>query len=81
VSWAEEFDVLMSAGSDAHTLADVGTAWVEVPMQPVNTPQELMVALEGGVPVGKWTHPVIAFGYKVYDWSRSVLVSWARRLR
>ncbi len=81
VAWAEEFNVLMSAGSDAHTLADVGAAWVEVPMQPISTPQQLMTALKGGVPVGKWTHPLIALGYKAYDWTRSVLVAWARRLR
>ncbi|HSM56604.1 MAG TPA: PHP domain-containing protein [Candidatus Sulfomarinibacteraceae bacterium] len=80
VSWADERDLLMSAGSDAHTLADVGAAWVEVPSQPVGTPQQLLDALRGGVPVGKWTHPVIAFGYKIYDWIRSVLVSWYKRL-
>ncbi|MFW5942383.1 MAG: PHP-associated domain-containing protein [Chloroflexota bacterium] len=80
VSWADERDLLMSAGSDAHTLADVGAAWVEVLAQPIGTPQQLMDALEGGVPVGKWTHPVIAFGYKIYDWIRSVLVSMYKRL-
>ena len=57
----------MSAGSDAHTLADIGSAWVEVPVQQVKTPQDLLTALESGVPVGEWTHPVIAFAYKFWD--------------
>lgn len=67
VTWAEERGVLMSAGSDAHTLADVGSAWVEVPARPINGPQDLLSALAGGVPVGEWTHPVIAYMYKLWD--------------
>ena len=64
----------MSAGSDAHTLGDIGSAWVEVPVQQIQNPQELLAALQSGVPVGEWTHPVIAFAYKF--WDRSL-----RRLR
>ncbi len=74
VSWAEEHGKLMSAGSDSHTLADIGEAWVEAPRQPVTTPEELLRALQGGVPVGEWTHPVRAYGYKLWDRAR-------RRLR
>ena len=67
VDWAKLHGVPMSAGSDAHTLADIGSAWVEVPVQSIQNPQDLLEALEAGVPVGEWTHPVIAFAYKFWD--------------
>ena len=67
VAWCEAYGVLMSAGSDAHTLADVGSAWVEVPQSSIETPADLLKALEGGTPVGQWTHPVLAFLYKTWD--------------
>jgi hypothetical protein len=57
----------MSAGSDAHTWADIGSAWVEVPVQRIQTAQDLLAALQSGVPVGEWTHPVVAFAYKFWD--------------
>lgn len=73
VDWCKERGVLMSAGSDAHTPADVGSAWVELPRLPIRGPQDLLKALEGGVPVGEWTHPIIAYVYKVWDrWRRKV---------
>lgn len=68
--WAEEHGVVMSAGSDAHTVADVGNAWVEVPARPIRSPQDLMSALAEGTPMGVWTHPVIAFLYKMVDRTR-----------
>lgn len=55
----------MIAGSDAHTIDDIGTAWVEAPPHPINGPEDLLAALDGGVPVGKWTHPVIGFLLKL----------------
>ena len=67
VDWAKLHGVAMSAGSDAHTLSDIGSAWVEVPVQKIQTPQDLVKALEAGVPVGEWTHPVVAFAYKFWD--------------
>lgn len=67
VRWAEEFGVPMSAGSDAHTIADIGNAWTEVPLRPVNSTGELLAALHEGVPMGVWTHPVIAFLMKTID--------------
>jgi hypothetical protein len=60
----------MSAGSDAHTLADIGAAWVETPYRSVARPADLLQALEGGVPVGEWTHPWLAFAYKLWDRAR-----------
>lgn len=79
VSWAEDQGKLMSAGSDSHTLADIGEAWVEVPEQPITTPEELLRALQGGVPVGEWTHPVRAYGYKLWDRARRRVRGWRRR--
>lgn len=67
VDWSKLHGLPMSAGSDAHTLADIGSAWVEVPVQHIRTPQDLLAALQSGVPVGEWTHPVIAFAYKFWD--------------
>ena len=67
VDWAKRHGVPMSAGSDAHTLSDIGSAWVEVPVQKIQTPQHLVKALAAGVPVGEWTHPVVAFAYKFWD--------------
>lgn len=78
VRWAEEHDTLMSAGSDAHTLADIGSAWVEVPGRRVEKPQDLLSALRGGVPVGKWRHPVVAFLYKLWDRTRRRALAWVR---
>lgn len=70
-AWAKEHGLPMSAGTDAHTLADVGTAWVEVPARPIYGPQDLLAALrEGQPPEGRWTHPVVAFGYKMWDRTR-----------
>jgi predicted metal-dependent phosphoesterase TrpH len=65
--WARARGLLMSGGSDAHTLADVGSAWVEVPAQAIHEPADLLRALAGGAPTGDWTHPVIAFAYKAWD--------------
>jgi predicted metal-dependent phosphoesterase TrpH len=73
VQWAEERGVPMSAGSDAHTIADIGNAWVEVPARPINSPAELLAALRDGVPMGVWTHPVIAFLLKMVDRTRRKL--------
>jgi predicted metal-dependent phosphoesterase TrpH len=70
MKWAEEHGGLVSAGSDAHTVADVGNAWVEVPARPLRSPQDLLSALAEGTPMGVWTHPVIAFLYKMVDRTR-----------
>lgn len=76
VSWAEEQDALMSAGSDAHTLADIGSAWVEVPARSIDQPNNLLAALQGGVPVGHWRHPALAFLYKLWDRTRRRALAW-----
>jgi predicted metal-dependent phosphoesterase TrpH len=74
VTWAEERGLCMSAGSDAHTLSDIGSAWVEIPRQRITSPAELLGALTGGTPVGRWTHPALAFGYKMWDQTRRRVV-------
>jgi predicted metal-dependent phosphoesterase TrpH len=73
VAWADEQGRVMSAGSDAHTIADIGSGWVEVPLCSIQTPADLMGALQGGVPMGVWTHPVIAFIFKMIDRTRRKL--------
>jgi predicted metal-dependent phosphoesterase TrpH len=73
VTWAEAQGCVMCAGSDAHTIADIGNGWVEVPLRPIQTPADLMAALQGGVPMGVWTHPVIAFIFKMIDRTRRKL--------
>lgn len=78
VKWAEEQGVPMSAGSDAHTVADIGNAWVEVPARPINSPGDLLAALQDGVPMGVWTHPVIAFMFKMVDRTSRKINRWLR---
>jgi predicted metal-dependent phosphoesterase TrpH len=78
VRWAEEFGVPMSAGSDAHTITDIGNAWTEVPLRPINSTGELLAALREGVPMGVWTHPVIAFLFKMVDRARRKVRRWRR---
>jgi predicted metal-dependent phosphoesterase TrpH len=65
--WAQARGLPMSGGSDAHTLADVGSAWVEVPAQAITGPDDLLRALTGHTPTGDWTHPVLAYAYKTWD--------------
>jgi predicted metal-dependent phosphoesterase TrpH len=67
-AWADERQVLKSSGSDAHTLADIGSAWVETAERPIYSPEDLRLALETGTPEGIWTHPLRALGYKIADW-------------
>jgi len=66
-NWARENDRIMSAGSDAHTLADIGTAFVKSPVHGVSTPEDLLNALAAGEPQGIWTHPVLAYVFKQWD--------------
>lgn len=66
VDWAKAHNLPMSAGSDAHTLADIGSAWVEAPFRSVRSPEELLEALKDAVPVGEWTHPAVAFVHKMW---------------
>ncbi|EYB69646.1 PHP-like protein [Deinococcus phoenicis] len=62
--WARERQIPVCAGSDAHTLRDIGEAWVETPFRLIQTPEQLLAALREGVVAGHWTHPVYAYGRK-----------------
>ncbi|HDQ71513.1 MAG TPA: PHP domain-containing protein [Chloroflexi bacterium] len=76
VAWAETHGALMSAGSDAHTLASIGRAWVEVSTRPIRGPEDLLAAMEGGVPMGRWSNPILGFLYKVWDFFRWRIKPW-----
>jgi predicted metal-dependent phosphoesterase TrpH len=68
VIWAKENRKLMSGGSDAHRLEDIGAAWAEVPCWPIHTPADLLKVLRlAKQPEGKWTHPVLAFVRKKWQ--------------
>lgn len=61
--WASAHGLPCSAGSDAHTAAEVGTAWTasnpsgEGPL----TGPDLLALLQHGQVGGHWTHPVAAW--------------------
>ena len=78
VNYSSSKNKLMSAGSDAHTLKDVGTAWVEVPRQEIKTPQALLKALEGGVPTGTWVNPLQSLVYRGWDVFRNTVLSFRK---
>lgn len=59
--WAAQRRLPVCAGSDAHTLRDIGEAYVEAPFQPVRTPQQLLDVLWQGKLQGRWTPPAYAF--------------------
>lgn len=77
--YAEEAGAYRSSGSDAHTLRDIGGAWVEVPRMPIETPKDLLRALENGVPVGKRVHPGISLAYRLFDAARAKARRWLGR--
>ncbi|WP_240631344.1 PHP domain-containing protein [Meiothermus granaticius] len=70
VRWAETHQRLQSAGSDAHTLGQVGDAWVQTPQRPICGPSDLLQALREGTVMGHWTHPAWAFVLKMWDFAR-----------
>lgn len=68
VTWAKENEKLMSGGSDAHRLKDIGAAWTEVPQLSIRTPADLTAVLKvAKQPQGHWTHPVWAFAKKSWE--------------
>lgn len=72
--WADERGLPKSAGTDAHTLAHVGEAWVQTPERPIRTPEDLLAALGKGTVMGEWTHPALAFVQKLWDMGRRRLM-------
>ena len=63
-AWVQARGLPLCAGSDAHTLRDIGEAWVETPFRQVRSPTNLRQALAEGTVAGHWTHPVYAYGRK-----------------
>jgi len=57
LSFAREHGLRLGAGSDSHTLLEIGHAYVEVP--PFDGPQEFLQALEHSVPHGRLTNPLV----------------------
>jgi len=58
MEWAARYGKLTTAGSDAHTLWELGRGYVELP--PFNGPEEFLQSLAqskaGGSPSGFWVH-------------------------
>jgi predicted metal-dependent phosphoesterase TrpH len=61
VELARRRGLLRGAGSDAHTLGEVGGAWVELPSHP-STPAALLEALASAEVHGKTAHPAVFLG-------------------
>ena len=56
---AQKYELPASAGSDAHTLAEIGRAYVEMPQ--FNSPDDFLRALAQGRIVGRKSSPLIHF--------------------
>jgi predicted metal-dependent phosphoesterase TrpH len=65
--WAEQHKKLKSAGTDAHTAAHVGSAWVETPRTDIRGPEDLLTALSMGEVGGRWRHPARTFASRMKD--------------
>ncbi len=65
--WADQHNKLKSAGTDAHTAAHVGSAWVETPRTVVRRPEDLLIALSMGTIGGRWRHPARTFVSRMAD--------------
>jgi predicted metal-dependent phosphoesterase TrpH len=58
---ARTHSLLQGAGSDAHTVREVGNAWVELPEHP-NRPDALLAALREGSVGGRRANPAVFVG-------------------
>jgi predicted metal-dependent phosphoesterase TrpH len=65
--WADKHNKLKSAGTDAHTAAHVGSAWVEAPRTEIRRPEDLLIALNMGKVSGRWRHPARTFMSRMKD--------------
>jgi predicted metal-dependent phosphoesterase TrpH len=68
--WADKRNKLKSAGTDAHTAAHVGSAWVETPRTDIHYPEDLLRALQNGKVSGRWRHPAYTFVSRMKDLAR-----------
>jgi hypothetical protein len=60
LAFAREHDLAMSAGSDAHTLVEIGRAYVEV--TPFDTPEQFLTALRACNVAGQLSSRLIHLG-------------------
>ncbi len=68
--YARKHNLAMSAGSDAHTLREVGRTYVEVP--PFDTPEEFLAALRVGKINGNLSSRLIHIGSTFATLARSI---------
>ena len=61
VLWGKAHAKPLSAGSDAHRAADLGSVYVEVPDRQIDTSSDLLEALRLGNIHGRWRNPVLSF--------------------
>ncbi len=78
--WAKKNNKLMSAGSDAHTLNDIGTAWIEVNPGKINSADDLKDAIKNSIPTGTWVNPLQSLAYRGWDVTRNILLSIVRQI-
>ncbi len=80
-AWAAVHDLPDSAGTDAHTLKDVGSAWLETPFVPIEGPSDLLLALnhESAQVGGTWTPPALALAYKGWTFGKHYYKRFALR--
>lgn len=71
-AWAAAKNLPESSGTDAHTLRDVGSAWVETGHRPITGPADLLAALEDERAQigGAWVHPALALAYKGWTFAK-----------
>jgi hypothetical protein len=75
--FAQEHDLAMSAGSDSHSLTEIGHAYVEMP--DFDTPQQFLEALRQGRIVGRLSNPMV---HLASTWSKlAKRLSGRRRFR
>jgi len=67
VAFATRHKLLMGAGSDSHTIFEIGHAFIELP--PFSGPQELLASIAQGVPTGRLTNPLV---HVLTRWDRTV---------
>ncbi len=70
--WADANGKPASAGTDAHTLGEVGRAWAEVPDGQVESSDDLRALLPASEIRGQWRQPLIAYVEKSVEnmWSK-----------
>jgi predicted metal-dependent phosphoesterase TrpH len=59
-AYADRFGLAGTVGSDAHTLAEVGTAVLELP--PFATAEELRAVIRQGRAITRYSSPMVHFG-------------------